>query len=114
MQAEVWACPTPAICCSSGNRPACSCPHHATFQTPLPCCGSTPRTAAAATAPRHLTFPLSPPNSTCLRHTALQVFLGTLRDSEVERVNDKVGQAVIETCLAMTIFREDITASFLT
>jgi hypothetical protein len=29
-------------------------------------------------------------------------------------VNDKVGQAVIETCLAMTIFREDITASFLT
>ena len=48
------------------------------------------------------------------RRLRLQVFLGTLRDSEVERVNDKVGQAVIETCLAMTIFREDITASFLT
>jgi E3 ubiquitin-protein ligase synoviolin len=42
-----------------------------------------------------------------------QVFLGRLRDSEVERVNDKVGQAVVETCLAMTIFREDFTASFL-
>ncbi|EFN56550.1 hypothetical protein CHLNCDRAFT_144201 [Chlorella variabilis] len=44
----------------------------------------------------------------------LRVFLGRLRDSEVERVNDKVGQAVVETCLAMTIFREDFTASFLT
>jgi hypothetical protein len=43
-----------------------------------------------------------------------QVFLGRLRDSEVERVNDKIGQAVVETCLAMTIFREDFTASFLT
>ncbi|KAI3427160.1 hypothetical protein D9Q98_007097 [Chlorella vulgaris] len=43
----------------------------------------------------------------------LRVFLGRLRDSEVERVNDKVGQAVVETCLAMTIFREDFTASFL-
>ncbi|KAL4443990.1 hypothetical protein ABPG75_011727 [Micractinium tetrahymenae] len=43
----------------------------------------------------------------------LRVFLGRLRDSELERVNDKVGQAVVETCLAMTIFREDFTATFL-
>ncbi|KAI7844772.1 hypothetical protein COHA_001652 [Chlorella ohadii] len=43
----------------------------------------------------------------------LRIFLGRLRDSEVERVNDKVGQAVVETCLAMTIFREDFTAAFL-
>jgi hypothetical protein len=44
----------------------------------------------------------------CVGKTA-QLFLGTLRDSEVERVNDKVSQAVVETLLAMTIFREDFT-----
>ena len=38
-----------------------------------------------------------------------KVFLGQLRDYEVERVNDRVGQAIIETLLAMTIFRQDFT-----
>ena len=38
--------------------------------------------------------------------------MGRLRDSEVERINDKVGQAVIETLLAMTIFRQDFTVGF--
>lgn len=42
------------------------------------------------------------------------VFLGTLRDSEVERINDKISQAVLETCLAMTIFRTDFTVSVMT
>jgi len=40
------------------------------------------------------------------------IFLGTLRDSELERINDKISQAVVETLLAMTIFREDFTPSF--
>lgn len=40
------------------------------------------------------------------------MFLGQLRDSELERINDRVGQAIIETLLAMTIFRQDFTASF--
>lgn len=39
-------------------------------------------------------------------------FLGRLRDSEVERINDKVSQAIIETLLAMTIFRQDFTVGF--
>lgn len=43
-----------------------------------------------------------------------QVFLGQLRDFEVERVKDKVGQALIETLLAMTIFRQDFTIAFVT
>lgn len=42
-----------------------------------------------------------------------RIFLGTLRDSEVERINDKISQAIVETLLAMTIFREDFTPSFI-
>ena len=37
--------------------------------------------------------------------TIVYLFLGTLRDYEVERVQERVGQAIIETLLAMTIFR---------
>lgn len=42
----------------------------------------------------------------------LQVFLGTLRESEVERINERISQAIMETCLAMTIFREEFNMSF--
>lgn len=42
----------------------------------------------------------------------LQVFLGTLRESEVERINDRISQAVMETCLAMTIFRDEFNVEF--
>eukprot|EP00887_Chlorella_sp_A99_P001286 scaffold14.g1286.t1 len=42
-----------------------------------------------------------------------RVFLGRLRDSEVERINDKISQAIVETCLAMTVFREDFTFAFI-
>ena len=41
-----------------------------------------------------------------------QVFLGTLREAEVERINDRISQAVMETCLAMTIFREEFNMAF--
>jgi hypothetical protein len=44
-----------------------------------------------------------------LRAPLSQIFLGNLRDSELERINDKISQAVVETLLAMTIFREDFT-----
>lgn len=40
------------------------------------------------------------------------MFLGQLRDSEVERINERISQAVMETCLAMTIFREEFNAEF--
>lgn len=43
---------------------------------------------------------------------SLQVFLGTLRESEVERINDRISQAVMETCLAMTIFRDQFNMEF--
>ena len=38
----------------------------------------------------------------------VRIFLGTLRDYEVERVQDRIGQAIIETLLAMTIFRHNM------
>ncbi|WPT10646.1 ERAD-associated E3 ubiquitin-protein ligase HRD1B [Picochlorum sp. SENEW3] len=41
-------------------------------------------------------------------HMVTKAFLGTLRDYEVERVHDRVGQAIIETLLAMTIFRQNL------
>ena len=34
-----------------------------------------------------------------------KVFLGALREAEVERINARISQAIMETCLAMTIFR---------
>jgi E3 ubiquitin-protein ligase synoviolin len=43
---------------------------------------------------------------------ALQMFLGTLREAEVERINNRISQAIMETCLAMTIFREEFNVNF--
>lgn len=43
---------------------------------------------------------------------SLQVFLGTLRESEIERINERISQAVMETCLAMTIFRDQFNMEF--
>ncbi|KAI9914341.1 hypothetical protein PsorP6_006885 [Peronosclerospora sorghi] len=37
------------------------------------------------------------------------LFLGTLRDAEVELLHENVRYAVTETCLALTIFREEIS-----
>ena len=45
-------------------------------------------------------------------HSACQVFLGSLREAEVERINDRISQAIMETCLAMTIFREEFNVEF--
>ncbi len=42
------------------------------------------------------------------------MFLGQLREAEVERINDRISQAVMETCLAMTIFREEFNVEFCT
>jgi E3 ubiquitin-protein ligase synoviolin len=41
-----------------------------------------------------------------------KIFLGTLRESEVERLQDRTREAVMETCLAMTIFREEFNLRF--
>ena len=40
------------------------------------------------------------------------MFLGSLREAEVERINDRMSQAIMETCLAMTIFREGFNIEF--
>ncbi len=32
----------------------------------------------------------------------------------MERINDRISQAVMETCLAMTIFREEFNVEFCT
>lgn len=42
----------------------------------------------------------------------MQLFLGTLREAEVERITNRVSQAIMETCLAMTIFREEFNVNF--
>lgn len=39
-------------------------------------------------------------------------FLGQLREAEVERLYERTRDAVMETCLAMTIFREEFNARF--
>jgi E3 ubiquitin-protein ligase synoviolin len=44
--------------------------------------------------------------------TLLQVFLGSLREIELERVKEKLSSAIMETCLALTIFREEFNLSF--
>ena len=40
------------------------------------------------------------------------MFFGSLRESEIERVNERISQAVMETCLAMTIFRDEFNVEF--
>jgi len=41
-----------------------------------------------------------------------KVFLGTLREAEVERLQERSKEAIMETCLAMTIFREEFNVNF--
>jgi E3 ubiquitin-protein ligase synoviolin len=41
-----------------------------------------------------------------------RVFFGRLRDAEVEALYDKAWYAITETCLAMTIFREEFNSRF--
>eukprot|EP00803_Ostreobium_quekettii_P001377 evm.model.scf_4324.1 EVM.evm.TU.scf_4324.1 scf_4324:3941-6794(+) len=48
----------------------------------------------------------------CGYRLVTKVFLGTLRDAEVERLNERISSAIMETCLAMTIFREEFNVSF--
>ena len=42
------------------------------------------------------------------------IFLGSLREVEVELLYDNARYAVTETCLALTIFREELTARVFT
>lgn len=49
---------------------------------------------------------------TCAAAQTSQVFLGTLREIELERVKEKLSSAIMETCLALTIFREEFNMSF--
>jgi len=51
--------------------------------------------------------------SLCMYRLLIQMFLGTLREAEVERINERISQAVMETCLAMTIFREEFNIAFI-
>ncbi|CAI5956348.1 unnamed protein product [Closterium sp. NIES-65] len=45
-------------------------------------------------------------------HIVKAVFLGKLREAEVERLHELSRHEIMETCLAMTIFREEFTFSF--
>lgn len=47
-----------------------------------------------------------------LQPSVLQIFLGTLREIELERVKEKLSSAIMETCLALTIFREEFNIGF--
>ncbi|KDD71830.1 hypothetical protein H632_c4325p0, partial [Helicosporidium sp. ATCC 50920] len=46
----------------------------------------------------------------CTYKLITKIFLGALREAEIEHVNDRLSQSVVESCLAMTIFREDMGA----
>ncbi len=43
----------------------------------------------------------------------MQVFLGTLRDIEMEMIKDRLSSAVMESLLALTVFREEFGAYFI-
>lgn len=43
-----------------------------------------------------------------------QVFLGSLRDIEQEMIRERLSSAVMESLLALTIFREEFSAFFVT
>lgn len=46
-------------------------------------------------------------------HAALQVFFGSLRDLEVEMIRERLSSAVMESLLALTIFREEFGSFFI-
>ena len=48
----------------------------------------------------------------CLGHLFKAIFLGQLREAEVERLYERSKDAIMETCLAMTIFREEFNVKF--
>lgn len=48
----------------------------------------------------------------CLGHVLKAVFLGQLREAEIERLYERSKDAIMETCLAMTIFREEFNVKF--
>ncbi|WIA09744.1 hypothetical protein OEZ85_009123 [Tetradesmus obliquus] len=48
----------------------------------------------------------------CMYNLVIKVFLGSLREIELERVKEKLSSAIMETCLALTIFREEFNLSF--
>jgi E3 ubiquitin-protein ligase synoviolin len=48
----------------------------------------------------------------CLYNLVIKVFLGALREIELERVRERLSSAIMETCLALTIFREEFNAGF--
>lgn len=41
-----------------------------------------------------------------------QIFLGHLREIEWEKINERLSSAIMETCLALTIFREEFSVFF--
>lgn len=43
-------------------------------------------------------------------HIHLQIFLGRLRESEMERINERLHHGVVEICLTLTVFRQDFDA----
>lgn len=43
----------------------------------------------------------------------ITLFLGSLREVELERINERLSSALMETCLALTIFRQELNFAFL-
>jgi E3 ubiquitin-protein ligase synoviolin len=40
----------------------------------------------------------------------VQVYLGRLRESEVERITERFHHGIVEICLTLTVFRQDFDA----
>jgi hypothetical protein len=41
---------------------------------------------------------------------SLQIYLGRLRESEVERITERFHHGIVEICLTLTVFRQDFDA----
>ena len=48
----------------------------------------------------------------CLQKVVIQIFLGTLRDLEIEMIRERLSSTVMESLLALTIFREEFGTFF--
>ena len=49
----------------------------------------------------------------CFAKLVKVTFLGQLRESEVERLQERLKETIMEMCIAMTIFREEFSFSFI-
>ena len=51
-------------------------------------------------------------DSQIMNHDIFKIFFGTLRQAETENLMERTWYAIIDTCLAFTMFRDDLSPGF--